>query len=340
MDVSWTILGILLLFPALLAGALVWIQIQDARVKSWQQASGRIVSSQAVARTVRRERHRTGGTSGHTDFITDETIETRNFADVAYEFVVAGKTFRGTRIDLSVDRGNVEVAETLRRYPAGKSVTVFYDPADPAQCILERDDPKNLRNGWLAVALLIVLIVGGAFGINRVADVVRGAIGDPRRTPLVVVLGLFAVVAALFARMVGLGARQMRGWTRTEGRVVQSAVEKTFRTHDKPSSWQGETTETIYVPRIVYRYTAGGTSFDGDNIGGTWSGPTPATAETYVTRFPLGTSVAVFFNPANPTESTLDPSTGYLRMILWAIAALFAMASFAAARISGEYLSP
>jgi hypothetical protein len=145
MDVQWILLLGLLALPALLAGALVWIAIQDRRVASWRQASGRIVASVAAARTVRRERHSTSGTAGHTDFVTDETIETRNFADIAYEFAVAGKTFRGSRIDLGVDSGNHDVAERLRRYPPGAIVTVFYDSRDPAQCILERDDPKNLR---------------------------------------------------------------------------------------------------------------------------------------------------------------------------------------------------
>ena len=74
-----------------------------------------------------------------------------------------------------------------------------------------------------------------------------------------------------------------------------------------PSSAQGETVETIFVPRIVYRYSAGGNSFDADDIGGAWSGNTPATAETYVARFPLNATVAVWFNPRNPTESTLSP---------------------------------
>jgi hypothetical protein len=334
MDVQWILLCGLLALPALLAGALVWITIRDRRVASWRQASGRIVASVAAPRTVRRERHSTSGTAGHTDFVTDETIETRNFADIAYEFTVAGKAFRGSRIDLGVDSGNVDVAERLRRYPPGAIVTVLYDPGDPAQCILERDDPKNLRAAWFGVVVLAALIVAGVLGIDRLADLVRGAIADPEITPLVMALGVFAVVVALFAHMVGRKAHEMRSWTRTEGHIVQSAVERTVRTHDRPSSAQGETVETIFVPRIVYRYSAGGNSYDGDDIGGTWSSNTPATAETYVARFPLDATVAVWFNPGNPTESTLSPGAGTTRIVLWAIAALLAAAALAAAKIA------
>ena len=257
-----------------------------------------------------------------------------NFADIAYEFAVAGKTFRGSRIDLGVDFRNVDVAQRLRRYPPGAVVTVFYDPRDPAQCILERDDPKNLHAAWLGVAVLAGLIVAGVLGIDRLADVVRHTIADPALAPLVMALGLFAVVVALFAHMVGRKAHEMRSWTKTEGRIVQSAVERTVRTHDRPSSLQGRTVETIFVPRIVYRYSAGGNSFDGDDIGGAWSSSAPATAETYVARFPVNATVAVWFNPRNPTKSTLGPGAGTTRIVLWAIAVLLAAAALAAAKVA------
>jgi hypothetical protein len=335
MDTRWIILCALLAIPALVAAALIWIQVQDFRIRSWRQASGRIVVSQAVARTVRKTRHRTAGTAGHTDFITDETVETRNFAEVAYEFAVAGTTYRGARIDLSVDAGNVDVAATLTRYPVGAAVTVFYDPDDPTQCILERDDPRNIRAGWLSVVVMVVLIVGGFLGVDHVADVVRGAIDHPRRTPLIMVLGVFAVVLALFARVVGQKTREMRSWTRTDGRIVQSAVETTVRTHDKPSSMRRRYTDTIYMPRIVYRYDAGGHPFEGDDVGTIVGGGTPATAEKTVARFPVNSPVTVFFNPANPTQSTLAPGTGYLEIALWMIAALLAAAALTVDLVPG-----
>ena len=339
MDTRWIILCGLLVVPALLAAALIWIAIQDRRIRTWRQASGRIVSAQAVARTVRRERHRTEGSPGHTDFVTDETLETRNFAEVAYEFAVGGKTCRGSRIDLSTDSGNVEVVETLKRYPAGAIVTVFYDPADPTQCILERDDPKNLRAGWLAVAILTVLIVGGVLGVDRLADVVRGVIGDAKRAPLVVALGLFAAVVALFAMMLGRKRREMRNWAKTAGRIVQSTVETTVRQDSRPGSMQGTVTQTMYVPRIVYRYDAGGISLEGDDIGGTWSASTPAVAEKYVARFPVNATVEVYFNPSNATESTLAPPGRTVEVILWAIAMLLTAAAVAAGSV-GSIISP
>jgi hypothetical protein len=339
MDTQWIILCGLLVFPALLAAALIWIQLQNRRIRSWRQANGRIVSAQAVARTIRRERHRTEGAPGHTDFITDETIETRNFAEVIYEFAVAGKTYRGSRIDLGTDSGNVAVAETLKRYPAGAIVAVFYDPANPAQCILERDDPKNLRAGRLGVAVLTALIVGGVLGIDRLADVVRGMIGNPARAPLVIGLGLFAAVAALFAVLLGRKRREMRCWSRTPGRIVESMVATTVRQRDRPASGQ-QVAQTMYVPRIVYRYEAGGIALEGDDMGGTWSSSTPAVARKYTARYPVDGAVEVFFNPSNTTESTLRPPGRTVELVLWAIAAALLAAAVLAARLGSGLISP
>ncbi len=89
------------------------------------------------------------------------------------------------------------------------------------------------------------------------------------------------------------------------------------------------------MPRAVSRYAAGGISLEGDDIGGTWSGSTPAVAETCVARFPVTTTVEVFFNPSNPTESTLAPPGRVVEAILWAIAALLAAAAFAAGSVRG-----
>jgi hypothetical protein len=143
--------------------------------------------------------------------------------------------------------------------------------------------------------------------------------------------GLFAVVIALFAHMLGRKRREMQTWTKTTGRIVHSAVETTLRTHSRPSALQRDTTETIYMPRIVYQFDAGGVSLQGDSIGATSGGNTPATASKYVARFPVDAAVVVFFNPQNPVESTLDPGGGYIELALWAIASLLMAAAFAAA---------
>ena len=152
MDIHWKILLGLLAFPALIAGILVWLHIQNFRTRHWLEANGRIVSSKAAAKMVRKL-DRSTGDSDHSS-TTTERFETKNVAEIAYEFSAAGRTVQGSRIDLGAGSGSTEVAKTLKRYPQGKIVRVLYDPDDPASCILERHDPRKLRQGWLAVVVL------------------------------------------------------------------------------------------------------------------------------------------------------------------------------------------
>jgi hypothetical protein len=57
---------------------------------------------------------------------------------VSYTFSVAGQEFRGSRVTL-VPRNSISlqaVQSVLARYPVGGTVRVYYDPRDPANCVL------------------------------------------------------------------------------------------------------------------------------------------------------------------------------------------------------------
>ena len=58
-------------------------------------------------------------------------FEERNFADIVYEYSVAGRKLRNNRVSIGEDRGNFEVAETIAKYPAGHIVMVYYNPLHP-----------------------------------------------------------------------------------------------------------------------------------------------------------------------------------------------------------------
>lgn len=326
MEPRWIVLMICLSVPALLALATIWIQVQDRRLRAWKEVSGQIVAAKAVEREIRSTRTRTSGSSRHTEFVSDETIATRNFADIAYAFTVGGRTYRGSRISLATDPGNFQVAETLQRYPEGKAVTIHYDPADPNECILERDDPRNIRKAWLAVAVLVALILAGFVAMTRSADWLSRVVAEPRVTPLVMVLGLFALVMMLFARMVGRQARAMRAWPKTGGRITQSAVATTLQRHRRTNGGR-DYDVTMYVPRVVYTYAVDGQSFAGDDIGATGSANTPAYAEKTIKRFALQAPVEVFYDPQDPTQSTLAPPGAIVPLVLWLIAAALAGAA-------------
>ena len=169
-------------------------QVREAR--SWPQAAGKVVTSVAEVREVkvsddeREDGYRT---------------ESRNFANVTYEYTVAGRKLRGSRISIGEDLGNFEVAEKLAKYPAGSIVTVYYNPRHPEQAVLERDLPKGLW-GCLGIGTAIVLgiVFGSAFGLNQTYAYLAHHIARPDLAGLVVGLGAFGLVIALM----GYGVRR------------------------------------------------------------------------------------------------------------------------------------
>ena len=90
--------------------------------REWPSAAGKVVVSKTEVRKVkvidsdRAEGHR---------------FEERNFADIVYEYSVAGRKLRNNRVSIGEDRGNFEVAETIAKYPVGAAVTVYYNPLHP-----------------------------------------------------------------------------------------------------------------------------------------------------------------------------------------------------------------
>ena len=61
---------------------------------------------------------------------------------VTYEYAVGGRTYRGNRLSFAERISGVDVGEMLKRYPDGKVVQVYYNPANPAQAVIERSLPQ------------------------------------------------------------------------------------------------------------------------------------------------------------------------------------------------------
>ena len=61
---------------------------------------------------------------------------------VVYSYVVNGQSYQSQRVRAGDQFLTVRVAgqaqATVARYPIGKSITVYYDPANPAESALER----------------------------------------------------------------------------------------------------------------------------------------------------------------------------------------------------------
>ena|SRR2546421_3002460 len=79
---------------------------------------------------------------------------------VAYTYEVAGREWHGNRVAFGHEPfGSYgDVQPRMERYVEGTEVTVYYDPADPSQAVLERGAASAT---WFAIALGIVLLVVG-----------------------------------------------------------------------------------------------------------------------------------------------------------------------------------
>ena len=110
-----------------------------ARVEAagmWMAAPGRILSASLGVES--REY-----IDSDPDNTTSDTYWDYYFPDVVYEYSLGATLFRGNVVHVSDtplgrQPNDRRAKEVLARYPVGATVTVFFDPANPQQCCLER----------------------------------------------------------------------------------------------------------------------------------------------------------------------------------------------------------
>ena len=161
-DLPWFVYLMLLAPLGLLLGAAVYKSLQVRAAREWPSAAGKVVASHAEVRETRViDSDREGG----------YRTEQRNYANIIYEYSVAGKTLRNNRVSIGEDLGNFQVAETIAKYPVGAVVTVYYNPLHPKEAVLERDLPKGLW-GCLGIgtAITLVIVFGSAIGLNKLSE--------------------------------------------------------------------------------------------------------------------------------------------------------------------------
>lgn len=114
--------------------------------KGWPTAAGQILASRVEAR--------------HSPAATSEDADSNSyFPVVQYHFQAGPYVYQGHRIGFS-EQGYAtpaRAAKALAPYPAGQSVWVFFNPANPNDSVLER---KN-NSGYipLGVGLLFMVLV-------------------------------------------------------------------------------------------------------------------------------------------------------------------------------------
>ena len=312
-NLPWYVYAMLLAPLALILGVAAYKSLQVRAAREWPSAAGKVVISNSEVRDVR---------------VLDDSRETghrfeqRNFANIVYEYTVRGKVLRNNRVSIGEDRGNFEVAETIAKYPAGMAVTVFYNPLHPNEAVLERDLPKGLW-GCLGIGTVVVLVIvfGGVFGLNRFSEFLSARLSDPRVSPLVMAFGAFAVVMALFALAMQKQQRLAMKWPMVSGTIQMSDVEQ----YRAAPSEHGSRGAVMYQRQVSYAYRFNDVDYTaiearfatGRNSTSGWL------MGKFMKAYQDGAVVQVYVNPLNPSEATLNPHASFA-WVLWLLSAGFA----------------
>ena len=110
--------------------------------------------------------------------------------------------------------------------------------------------------------------------------------------PLVIFLPLLTVYLAYLLRVAWLRGNASQNWPVTEGTIIESKVE-----------YDGDS----YSPKVRYRYQVHTEILDGDVI--TYRGfrADKSAVEAYVKKYHEAAKVFVYYDPAAPANSVLEP---------------------------------
>lgn len=267
---------------------------------TWIKAPGRIISSAPGFEL--RQRFKT------------ETPRNERVAKIGYEFQAAGEIRRSGKI---LDSGHPpadQVDRLLADYPAGKTVTILYNPRDPSQSALEIDHPpKDLARGCLAAT--VIVIVMAAIGIWLVTvgfGQLQGWFPNALLQLMIptALIGVVFIVLFIFTRR---HAQAMARWPKATGTIVLSRVEEFTIRRAKPmrTSRGLRQMRESYMPVVEYRYSVGGKELSSRSVwADTEVSGDRAYAERIAARYTPGATVFVRYDPADPKRAALEPPGG------------------------------
>ena len=313
---SWIFYLILAAIPGVIVFAVVYKYLEILQVRRWSSAPGRIVVSTSQAREVSR------GDPNSND------TELRSFAGIEYEYTVAGRTYRGTRVSIGEDMGNFEVAETIARYPVGKAVTVYYNPNKRDHAMLERDLPPGMFKAVIIfVVALVALIAGAVVGFGKLSALVTSLVPNTGNGPFVAACLGFAALASLFIYAIQRNAALQRAWPITSGRIESSGVHA-FESRDNDDG----RLRTKYRAEVIYSYEVAGVRYTSDKLGSSEMSSTVETVARRISdRYPAGSTIDIHYNPANPAEAIVKPG-GRALLLLWLIPLAMVLLAYIAAQ--------
>jgi len=247
---------------------------------------------------------------------------------VEYEFSVGGRKVRGNRIGIGGDSGGADTEATLRRYTAGAAVTVYYDPANPKNCVLERGVPEGVGKGLLIIVGFVIAFVGVVYWLATGAPLVVARLYPHANVPVVIIAASMGVLMLLFFIASWMLSRRAANWPLARGTVLSSGTEKVTKDSDGRRS-------VTYAPAIEYAYRVNDVDYVSRQVK---LGVTLSASQSYAagvaSRYPKGAVIDVHYDPANPSNAALENPAGTRWFLLAIAAALFALAAHQAGAFS------
>jgi hypothetical protein len=273
---------IFLSMPLLILVGLAAKLMEVHKARHWPQAAGRIVHSAIEAKEVRN---------------VDGEPRVVNVPAIAYEFTANGFPRSGTRVSIGEDPTGANTEATLARYPVGANIVVHYNPNDPGDCVLDYSTPFTGMGQGCATSLASLAVIGGlVYYVYRNFGRLEAALPPGANPKLMIFSGLFGVVT-LGAFLSGL--RRPR-WPRTPGKVMESRVESFVH-------MENNRFRTSYRPVVEYAFTVRDHDYRSQQIALNWTvSGAEGLAQKMAAKYPVGATVTVFYDPANPSHAALD----------------------------------
>jgi len=288
-EIIFTVAGLFFAFIGMKAVVSEWGKLQETtEMQEWKQTDCTIVSSK----------------------MNDKGKDFR--LDLSYRYTVDGKIFTSSRYGKkpSFTAKKIRAFDaTQKKLLKGKTVSCFYNPANPAESVIKRPSRKEAI-GSILLALLVPLfglffaVLPWLAGRKKKKEKEEAEKTEKKKRfgskYIFLVLGLIFGCAglAIFIFTFLLPQQKIeasKSWLQIKAKVISSKVISSTNKNG-----------TSYRPYIAYRYKIGGEEYLGDNYSfnpGSSSGSSEA--NKIIRTYSKGHSFPLYVNPNNPTESVI-----------------------------------
>lgn len=98
-------------------------------------------------------------TNAYVEEYRDADQDPSYYARVVYQYEVEGQQYASQQINFGIVRSyasQYQATQALKTYPLGKQVTVYYNPADPGNAVLDRSATRITPFVWLGGGLVLL----------------------------------------------------------------------------------------------------------------------------------------------------------------------------------------